>query len=295
MSRSLLFTLYHLLLVTLILAAQAGCTSMLRHGKGSLADDPLLASSRSESLTAAIAKGLNYERSGQYDKARDAYEQALRDYPGEVEPLHRLAVLADKQRRHDEAQALYTRSIQMQPRNGELFNDLGYSFYLSGQLAKAESALVKAVSLEPTNPRYRNNLGMVIGQQGRLQEAFEQFATAGSEADAHYNMAFIHASRNQIEEAKACFLRALAVDPAHSKASKALESFRRFEQNGGQLVDEDYTVDGRPLVPYIETENGTPDIAAMTNFGIQHQVDSVLPNKHNFAQNRTSAAPSAAN
>src|SRR5690606_33982107 len=89
MSRSLLFTLYHLLLVTLILAAQAGCTSMLRHGKGSLADDPLLASSRSESLTAAIAKGLNYERSGQYDKARDAYEQALRDYPGEVEPLHR--------------------------------------------------------------------------------------------------------------------------------------------------------------------------------------------------------------
>ena len=293
MSRSLLFTLYHLLLVTLILAAQAGCTSLAGSGKHSLADDPLLAAPRSESLTSAIAKGLNYERSGQYDKAREAYETALRDYPKQIEPLHRLAVLADKQRRHDEAQALYARSIQMQPRNGELFNDLGYSFYLSGQLAKAESALAKAVSLDPSSPRYRNNLGMVIGQQGRLQEAFQQFASAGSEADAHYNMAFIHASQNQFEEAKACFLRALAVDPAHSQASKALESFRRFEQNGGPLVDEDYTPDGRPLVPYIETESGAPDIAAMTNFGIQRQIDSVLPNKHNFAQNRTSASSAA--
>jgi tetratricopeptide (TPR) repeat protein len=195
-------------------------------------------------------------------------------------------VVADKQRRHQEAQALYSRVISMQPGNAEAFNDLGYSFYLAGQMPKAESALAKAVQMEPENPRFRNNLGMVMGQQGRIQEAFDQFTRAGSEADAHYNVAFIYASQGDAEQAKNCFQLALAVDPTHTKASKALESFKRYEQNGGMALDEDSTPDGRRLIPYVEDADGNPDMVAMNNFDINHQVDSVMPGKHQLSQNR---------
>lgn len=296
MTRTLCFFAYHLLLVTLVMALQ-GCASFSKEGangnslampwqkpKADTAEVGL--DGMPKSSGAALVKGLNYERTGQYDKAREVYEKLLTDKSNDPEVLHRLAVVADKQRRHPEAQALYTLVIQSQPQNGELFNDLGYSFFLSGQLAKAESAMAKAVQFSPENPRFRNNLGMVMGHQGRIQEAFDQFSKAGSEADAHYNVAFLYASQNKVDEAKACFLRALACDPAHTKASKALESFKRFEQNDGAVIDEEYTADGRRLVPYIETAEGQPDVTAMTNFGIHHQVDSVMPGKHNLANNR---------
>lgn len=297
MLRSFCFVAYHLLLALTILALQ-GCASFGQKDDPdgipwakpqTLPSEEITADGTPVDPNAALAKGMNLERSGQYDKARSVYEKLLATSPESPEILHRLAVIADKQRRHGEAQALYTRVIQQSPQNGELFNDLGYSFYLSGELLKAEQALAKAVQLDPQNPRYRNNLGMVMGQQGRIQEAFEQFCRVGSEADAHYNVAFIYASQNKTDDAKACFLRALACDPTHSKASKALESFKRYEQNDGMALDEEYTADGRRLVPYMETDDGTPDVTAMANFGINHQVDSVMPGKHNLAQNKPAA------
>lgn len=294
MTRAFCFLAYHLLLATLVLAVQ-GCATFNKDGSGEggltmpwqkpKPNDEITADGVPTNAGAALVKGMNFERAGQYDKAREVYEKILANSPKKPEVMHRLAVVADKQRRHDEAQALYALVIQEQPGNAELFNDLGYSFYLSGQLPKSESAMAKAVQMAPDNPRFRNNLGMVMGQQGRIQDAFEQFSKAGSEADAHYNVAFLYASQNKVEEAKACFLRAIACDPTHAKASKALESFKRYEQNDGAMIDEEYTADGRRLVPYIETNDGQPDVTAMTNFGINHQVDSVLPGKHNIGSN----------
>lgn len=286
-TRSLWFAAYHLPIALLVLALQAGCTNFApTSGRMLPWSSKTDLAGGEQSLSAQLAKGMNHERSGQYDKARDIYESLIGQYPESSEPVHRLGVLADKQKRHDEAQALYAHAIQIRPGDAELFNDLGYSFYLSGQLPKAESALGKAIQLEPGNPRFHNNFGMVLGQQGRLGDAFDEFLKVGSEADAHYNMAFIYASQNKIEDAKTCFRRALASDPTHSKASKALESFQRYEQNGGQMIDDEFAADGRRLVPYIEDANGNPDVDAMANFGINRQVDSILPGVHNIPGNR---------
>ncbi len=297
LARSPWFILYHLLLIALICACQ-GCTS-LGQAPSSLAfpwqknklpaqHETVQPDAQSgNALAAGLAKGMAQERTAQYDKAREVYEGLLREFPERAEPLHRLAVVADKQRRHPEAQALYLRAIQIQPRNAELFNDLGFSFYLSGEMAKSESALAKGVQLEPENPRYRNNLGLVLGNMGRTQDAFTQFASVGSEADAHYNIAFIYASQGKMDEAKQCFQRALAIDPAHGKASAALASFARYEESDGLAMDDNFTPDGRRWIPYLENDAGQPDFAAMANFGINHQVDSALPSgTHNIPSNR---------
>jgi len=208
-----------------------------------------------------MAKGRSYETSEKLDKARKIYEQLIVDYPDRHEPYHRLAVVADRQKRYREAQGLYSEALRLNPNDPQLLNDLGYCFFLQGQLQKAKSALMKAVSMDPSNARYRNNLGLVYGHRGEYERALDEFRRAGSEADAQYSLAFILASQDDIEGAKDRFRLALASDPAHQKARDALRDFERFEKDPeGRMDNRQIVKDGVRYVPYVEQTGGNSDV-----------------------------------
>jgi tetratricopeptide (TPR) repeat protein len=236
------------------LCAAAGC-SALTGGPRSWSQALNAIAKRPDPFTAQLAEGRKLEDAGKPAEARVVYERLTRDFPERYEPHHRLAIVLDRQKRHREAQSHYAEAQRRAPEKAaEIFNDLGYSFYLQGQLNKAESALAKAVQLEPTNARFRNNLGLVLGHQGRLPEALEQFRQAGSEADAQYNLAFIHASRGDTAAAKQCFRTALVVDPTYDKARQTLESFERFDRDPeAAMATGEIFQDGIRYVPYIES------------------------------------------
>jgi len=272
-------------LATFVLAGmQAGCQSPAKRSDGRVglfgkAQPQRLARNGSGgkgggaqggSFLLRVAEGRNLEKIGQWDEAREVYKRLRDEYPDRPEPYHRLAVVADRQRRHDEAQQLYTRALQLSPTDAELFNDLGYCFYLQGKLSKAESALRKAARLEPDNSRFHNNLGMVLGQLDRYDEALEQFAATGSDADAYYNLAFVYASQDKHDEAKSCFRQALSLDPTHDQAREALASFEQYDERGPlseerELLAGEPSRDGVAYVPYIEggAEDGSvADVSA---------------------------------
>ncbi len=220
-----------------------------------------------------MMKARQLEQEGKLAEARKIYEQLIVQYPHRYEPYHRLGVVADREKRYREAVALYTQAIALQP-DPEIFNDLGFSYYLQGQLDKAESALLKAVSMKPANPRFRNNLGMVYGFQGRYEEALEQFRRGGSEADACYNMAFILATQDDLEGAKRYLMLALAADPTHKKAQDALASLegggsQRIGPNPRQLAQ-----DGRRWELYQEPTDRQPPTTARTA-----SYETVAPNR----------------
>jgi len=207
-----------------------------------------------QSLAGDLVKGRSFEKAGQWDQAREVYKPLIVKYPDRYEPFHRLGVVADQQRRHREAQAMFTRALQLNPRDAQLHNDLGYCFYLQGKLDKAESSLLKATRLDPFESRYWNNLGMVMGHQERPAESLEAFRQAGSEADAQFNLAFVFASQDKADEAKKCFELALAADPSHEKARRALRSFEAYEKmpEGGFGPDVSLADDGN-YIPYVES------------------------------------------
>jgi Flp pilus assembly protein TadD len=211
-----------------------------------------------ESVVLAMLNGMNFERSGDWKRAREVYEEIRKKQPDNLEAVHRLGVVADAQRRHAEAEQLFLFALQKQPRNAALLADLGYCYYLQGQLAKAESALTKAAKLEPANQRTWNNLGLVVGHQGRHEEALDCFRKSGSDADAQYNLAFIYAAQDRVGEAKRSFQMALATDPTHRRAREALSSFEEYEKLPTDLRDvDDLATDGVRYVPFVEGASPT--------------------------------------
>lgn len=226
-----------------------------------------------------ILRGRSFEQAGEFDKARKLYESLRKQYPDNNDVIHRLGVVADAQRRHAEAEGMFLYVLQKDPRNAEVMADLGYCYFLQGQLTKAESALTKATTLEPSNSRYRNNLGLVLGHQGRYQEALAQFQAAGTKADAFYNLAFLYASQDQAEKAKQCFLAALNEDPTHGKAREALRSFEEFDRLPAHMQEDDLIADGRvKYVPYVEDEQpGTKRVQ-------QTVADMPLPTSRDVSQ-----------
>jgi tetratricopeptide (TPR) repeat protein len=221
-----------------------------------------------QAIALAMLNGLNFERSSDWKQAREVYEEVRKKDPENVEAAHRLGIVADAQRRHTEAEQLFLFALERQPRNAALLADLGYCYYLQGQLAKAESALAKATRLEPESHRYWNNLGLVIGHQGRHEDALDCFRKTGSEADAYYNLAFIYSSQERVADAKRCFQAALASDPTH-RAREALESFEEYERLPEDLREMDAIAsDGVRYVPYIEgaTSDVSEGAVASTSF-----------------------------
>ena len=210
-----------------------------------------------ESITLAVLRGRNFETTGEYDKARKLYEELYERHPENPQLAHRLGVVADAQRRHAEAEHYLLVALRDDPRNGEVLGDLGYCYFLQGQLVKAESALAKAVAVEPGDARHRNNLGLVLGHLGRHEEALAHFRKAGAEADACYNLAFIYASQERVAEARHCFQMALNADPTHRPSREALASFAEYESLPPHMRDSDTLADsGVRWVPFVEGDSG---------------------------------------
>jgi tetratricopeptide (TPR) repeat protein len=220
-----------------------------------------------QAINMEIARGRNFERSGQWDKARKVYEDLRKREPESAAIAHRLGVVADTERRHGEAEQLFLFALQREPTDAQIMNDLGYCYYLQGKLTQAEPYLRQSVALQPSNARFRNNLGLVLGHMGREQEALVEFRAGGNEADAQFNLAFVYASQDRIDESKACFRQALALDPTHRRAREALASFEEYETKPQALreIDSDLAEKGGRWVPYQDPgDGGVQQAAAQT-------------------------------
>ncbi len=253
------------------------------------------ASKEDEAFSLAMLRGRNHERAAEWDKAREVYEAVRREDPERIEAVHRLGVVADAQRRHAEAELLFQEVLSKQPRNAAVLSDLGYCYFLQGQLSKAESALRKATILEPASQRHWNNLGLAIGHQGRHEEALECFRKTGSEADAQFNLAFIYAAQEQPDKAKGCFELALAADPLHRRAREALSSFEEYERLPRHLRELDDIADsGVRYVPYVEGGDGgsvefaAPDSGVATSQGASRAARALYSESRGMHRNMAS-------
>jgi hypothetical protein len=123
----------------------------------------------------AYRSGRAHHLARQFDRARADYEEALRAVPDHVNARNGLAVLAAEQGDLDAAighwQALTANGAGAGTDSAFLLSNLGYAYYLRGDLALAQSTLEAACLQDPLNYRAWHHLGNVLGHLGQSARA----------------------------------------------------------------------------------------------------------------------------
>lgn len=196
---------------------QVGCVSMLT---------PTATPSRMRAYNDDIATRYvtanDLERDGKFEQARLIYQDLHQKHPKNPDYLHRLAVVNTQLKRYGEAANYYERAQVASPRNVRLLADMGYFFYIRGDLSHAEQTLKEAQRLKPNDQRVINNLALVKASQGKMQETEELLKGLGDEARALESLAYIYAVRGQSSLAESKYREALAINPELASAQKGL-------------------------------------------------------------------------
>ena len=146
-----------------------------------------------ESAQASYARGRHWHREQKLDLAQAAYTQALQTDPTHLESHNALAALFAARGDVDRAIVLLRSLADSHPDAAHVFANLGYAYFLKGDLKAASAALVQAVTLEPDSEPAQRKLALVNAaiahqaqqaqQAQRLQEAVAAREPEGMVAD----------------------------------------------------------------------------------------------------------------
>lgn len=211
------------------------------------------------------------ERRSESAKAREIYANLVKSAPKEIKASahHRLAVMAAKDERFDQADEHFRQALANLPNDSMLLSDAGYYFYLREQYGEAEKLLRRAVDRDAKNQAARNNLGLVLGRQGRFQESYAVFRDAGPEAQATNNLAFVYAQKGDVQKAEQLYSRAVSLNPKLKPAAESLVQIAqhkdrntRANQGSGRNVDQ---VAGLPVKqkssPLVQSPRDNDDLS----------------------------------
>lgn len=186
---------------------------------GQVSKDPDLAPDKAATLCIATAEEL--EKNGHLEQAIGQYELALRHQSKTPGIGKKLATCYAKSGKYDQAIAQYQKELATSPKDVDLLNDLGYTFYEKEDFANAEKYLRQAVTIKPGNQRAQGNLGLALGRQQRWKESLEAFRKAGTPATAQANLAAMYFVAGQYDDARRSCSIALGLEP-NLKTAKEL-------------------------------------------------------------------------
>jgi len=179
--------------------------------------------------SATIDRATVHARAGEFERARELCEAALRDDPADPEALHLLGALALAQGDPGKAAEQIQQAIAIDGQVPKYFNNLGNALRALGRRAQARSAYQRAVALDP---------GL---------------------DDAHFNLAALLQAEGDHEQALRAYRRVLEINPGLAEAHKAVGEILSARGEYGAAADalhEAGRLDGRyrALVPRLAVD-----------------------------------------
>jgi Flp pilus assembly protein TadD len=164
---------------------------------------------------------------GVFEQAREELELSWQLAPYVPDTAAALGVLFDSTQRPAAAEIWHRRAIDLAPRKGELYNNLGFSLYLQGRDAEAMVTLREGLRHNPNQARAFNNLGFTYFRLHERELAMKSFRQAGTRANAMANFGVALEMSGEMEEARQAYVEALRLDQRLEVARKNLAQLER--------------------------------------------------------------------
>lgn len=149
-------------------------------------------------------------------RARNAYDHYMRASTMDEDPST-----------FDEAERLYQRAIELDPKLAIAYTNLGNVRFRRGDEKGAEEYYRKALTIDARQPEAHYNLGYVMLERGLPARAVEYFEHAIAVdprfADAHFNLAMAYEALGERAKARLHWKRYLELEPTGTWADIARE------------------------------------------------------------------------
>lgn len=145
--------------------------------------------------------------------------------------------LEEEPRTQDEAIAVYSKVLEMDPNHAAAHINLGTLFYNRQEYSSAERHYRSAIEIDPRYALAYFDLGNVLDETGRVQEAIATYKTAiqlaPTYADAHYNLALAYEKIREPRKALQHWRTYVKLDTAGPWAVHAKHQIQRILQADG--------------------------------------------------------------
>jgi len=170
--------------------------------------------------------GMSAWRSGQLDRARNAFDDALELDSRHVKSLVNVSRVLLESEKPAEAEGYLARAIEIDPASSDAYRVLGRTRALLGNAEGALEAYRTALAIDPEDGWSMNNMGLLLIQQGRFEEALRPLARATqlSEGVAVFenNLGIALERTGRYGAAAEAYRAALAADSGYGKAAASL-------------------------------------------------------------------------
>ena len=171
--------------------------------------------------------GLSAWKSGQLDRARDAFEAAIAKDPKHVKALVNLSRVLLEQDKPSDALERIQAAIALDSANGSSWRVLGRVDARLGKVDEALDAYRRSITIDSTDTWAMNDMGLVLIESGRYTDALGPLARAvqldTTVAAFQNNLGLALERTGHVTLAKSAFENALKVDSTYSKAKVSLD------------------------------------------------------------------------
>jgi tetratricopeptide (TPR) repeat protein len=217
-------------------ASYADAETAFRHGRYTEATDLFTGYSEHnpDNVWGFYMLGLSAWKSGDHDRALQAFDQALRLDPSHRKSLLNSARVLLETAEPKEALERVKQALAIEPLSNDGLRLLGRAHYELSEIPEAIDAYQRAIAIDDKDTWAMNNLGFIYIQQGRSEEALPPLARAveirGNVPVFQNNLGTALERTGHFAAAGQAYEAALQADSTYTKASVALERVKVREQ-----------------------------------------------------------------
>jgi tetratricopeptide (TPR) repeat protein len=147
-----------------------------KEASDTLDDADKVATKKDDQTMILFDRAMMADRAKRYDEAEADFRKVLAAEPNNALTLNNFGfMLADRGTKLDEALAMIRKAVELEPTNYAYLDSLGWTYFRLGQYSQAEDSLTRAIARGASDPTVHDHLGDVYEKTGRLKLAAAQW------------------------------------------------------------------------------------------------------------------------